>query len=55
MSPQLQSLLALILVALAAGWLVRRSLVKKKTPGCGSDCGCAASEVKAAAAKICRP
>jgi hypothetical protein len=55
MSPQLQTLAALVVVALAAAWLVRRSLAKKKNPGCGSDCGCASSDVKAAAAKIARP
>ena len=55
MSPQLQSLLALVLVALAAGWLLYRSLAKQKASGCGGDCGCPASEVKAAAAKIARP
>jgi MYXO-CTERM domain-containing protein len=55
MSPPFQTFAALVLVALAAAWLVRRSLAKKKQPGCGSDCGCASSEVKAAAAKIARP
>jgi hypothetical protein len=55
MNPQFQSFAALVVVALAAAWLVRRSLAKKKHPGCGGDCGCASSEVKAAAAKIARP
>jgi hypothetical protein len=53
MSPALQTILALALVALAATWLVRRSLAKKKA-GCGGDCGCPASEVKAAAASLPR-
>jgi hypothetical protein len=53
MSPALQSILALALVALAVVWLVRRSLAKKKA-GCGGDCGCPASEVKAAAASLPR-
>ena len=53
MSPTLQSILALAIVAFAVIWLVRRSLAKKKA-GCGSDCGCAASEVKAAGAKVSR-
>jgi hypothetical protein len=55
MSPQIQSLLALALVALAATWLVWRMLAKRKSPGCGGDCGCPASAVKAAAEKIKRP
>jgi hypothetical protein len=55
MSPTLQSILALAVVALAVAWLVRRSLAKRKNPGCGGDCGCPSSEVKAAAAKIPRP
>ena len=46
MSPKLQTVLALVLVALAAGWLVRRSLAKRKNPGCSSDCGCAADKFK---------
>jgi hypothetical protein len=41
MSPALQTTLALALVALAAGWLVRRAFAKRKHPGCGHDCGCA--------------
>jgi hypothetical protein len=53
MSPALQSILALAVVAFAVIWLVRRSLAKKKA-GCGGDCGCPASEVKAAAAAVNR-
>jgi hypothetical protein len=55
MSPTLQTILALALVALSAAWLVRRALAKRRTPGCGGDCGCPASEVKAQAAKIAKP
>jgi len=54
MSPALQTILALVIVALAAIWLVRRSLAKKKAGGCGGECGCPASEVKAAAATVKR-
>ena len=54
MSPTVQSLVALAVVAFAVIWLVRRSLAKKKAGGCGSDCGCASSEVKAAAANVNR-
>lgn len=56
MTPAVQSIIALAIVALAAIWLVRRSFAKKKAGGCGSDCGsgCPTSEVKAAAATINR-
>ena len=53
MGPTLQSILALAIVAFAVTWLVRRSLAKKKS-SCGGDCGCPASEVKAAAATVKR-
>lgn len=46
MSPALQSIIALAVVALAATWLVLRSLAKKKNPGCGGDCGCPAGGIK---------
>ena len=52
MSPTVQSILALVIVAFAVTWLVRRSLAKKKAGGCGGDCGCPSSEVKAAGAKV---
>ena len=55
MNPPIQSFLALAIVAIAVVWLVRRSLAKRKHPGCGDDCGCPATEVKARAAKITPP
>ncbi|MSU22262.1 MAG: FeoB-associated Cys-rich membrane protein [Opitutus sp.] len=55
MSPPLQSIVALAVVALAATWLVRRALAKKKNPGCGGDCGCAAPDAKFRIAKNPRP
>ena len=47
MSPALQSIFALAVVALAATWLVVRAFAKKKHPGCGGDCGCRSGELKA--------
>jgi hypothetical protein len=47
MTPEVQTIAALILVVLATTWLVLRSLAKKKNPGCGGDCGCPSSELKA--------
>ena len=40
MTADVQSLLALAVVAVAALWLARRAFAKKKHPGCGHDCGC---------------
>lgn len=54
MTPAVQSILALVIVAFAAIWLVRRSLAKKKAGGCAGDCGCPSSELKAAAATVNR-
>jgi hypothetical protein len=47
MTPQLQSVLALIVVAVAVTWMIARTLAKRKKPGCGGDCGCPPSEFKA--------
>lgn len=48
MSSQIQTLIALGLVALAAAFLLRSWLRKKKTPGCGStgECSAISPEVK---------
>ncbi len=40
MTAEVQSLLALAVVAVAALWLARRAFAKRKHPGCGHDCGC---------------
>jgi len=47
MSPQVQTYLALGVVALAAAGLIWRSLAKRRSGGCGGDCGCPSSELKA--------
>jgi hypothetical protein len=52
MTPEIQTLVALGLVALAATWLVLRAFARRRQPGCGGDCGCPASEVKTAGAKL---
>jgi len=46
MTPEFQSVAALVVVALAAAWLVWRAIVKRKKPGCGGDCGCPTEELK---------
>lgn len=47
MSPDFQTIAALVVVAVAATWLIARALAKRKNPGCGGDCGCATTELKA--------
>jgi hypothetical protein len=46
MTPELQSILALVVVLVAAGWLVRRAIAKRKNPGCGTDCGAVSPDLK---------
>ena len=57
MSSSLQTLIALALVALAAAFLLRSWLRKKKSPGCGSTgaCGAISPEVKKLQAKLKQP
>jgi len=47
MTAEMQTFSALALVAFAASWLVLRALAKKRNPGCGGDCGCPSSGIKA--------
>jgi len=54
MSAQLQTIIALAVVALAATLLVRSWLNKKKQPGCGANCGAVSPEMKRLQAKIRR-
>lgn len=55
MSSSLQTILALMLVALAAGLLLRMWFGKKKSGGCGNEhCGAISPEVKKLQAKLKR-
>ncbi len=47
MSDTFQTIAALVIVAIAATWLIARTLAKRKDPGCGGDCGCATTDLKA--------
>jgi hypothetical protein len=47
MSPELQDLAALGVVAAAAVWLVMRSFARGRKPGCGGDCGCPSGDLRA--------
>lgn len=46
MTPEVQTLLALLVVALAIGGLAWRAYAKRKNPGCGSECGAVSPELK---------
>ena len=54
MSSSLQTVIALALVALAAGLLLWSWFAKRKQPGCGGDCGAVSPEVKKLQAKLKR-
>ena len=47
MTPEYQSLAALVIVATAAVWLVLRWFSNRRKPGCGGGCGCPSEELKA--------
>jgi hypothetical protein len=45
---ELQTIAALLIVALAAAWLVRAAVKKSRTPGCGSEgCGAVSPDARA--------
>ena len=46
MSPQQQSIAALVLVALAVIGLVIRYIINRKKPGCGGECACPAQKLR---------
>ncbi len=52
MSSQLQTVLALVVVALAATYLVLRALAKRKHPGCGTECGAVSPEIRKLQARL---
>ncbi|MES2694282.1 MAG: FeoB-associated Cys-rich membrane protein [Verrucomicrobiota bacterium] len=45
MSADLQTIAALVVVALAATWLIARALAKRRS-GCGGGCGCPTEKLK---------
>jgi hypothetical protein len=54
MPPDLQTIAALVVVALAAAWLIVRAVRKRKNPGCGTDCGAVSPEIRKLQAKLKR-
>ncbi len=47
MSPEQQTIVALVIVASAAGWLIARVWIKRRNPGCGDECGCPHHKIEA--------
>jgi hypothetical protein len=47
MTGNLQTLLALLVVAVTLALLVRGAWKKRRKPGCGGDCGCPTADIKA--------
>lgn len=47
MTFNLQTVLALLVVAVTFGLLLRGAWKKRRKPGCGGDCGCPADDFKA--------
>ncbi len=55
MSATLQTIIALVIVAVAAALLVRSWFKQRKNPGCGSEgCGAVSPEIKKLQAKMKR-
>jgi hypothetical protein len=54
MSSTLQTTIALAIVALAAGLLLRSWFRKRKHPGCGDSCGAVSPEIKELQARLKR-
>lgn len=54
MSAPVQTILALIVVAIALAYLVRRAVVKHRNGGCGTDCGAISPEIRRLQAKLKR-
>jgi hypothetical protein len=46
MSPEIQTIAALVVVAITAVWLVARAIAKRRKPGCGGECACPTQELK---------
>lgn len=46
MSAEIQTIAALAIVALAAGWLIARAVAKRRSSGCGGECGCPSEKLK---------
>jgi hypothetical protein len=54
MNASLQTLVALAVVAVAAGLLVWHFFIRKKPPGCAGNCGAVSPELRKLQAKLKR-
>jgi hypothetical protein len=54
MSSAFQTIAALVIVAVAATWLIARAIAKRKNPGCGSDCTALTPEIKQLQARLAK-
>lgn len=54
MSTTLQNIIAFVIVAVAATWLVWSAVRKRKQPGCGDQCGAVSPEVRRLQARLKR-
>lgn len=54
MTSQIQTLLALAIVAVAVAALVWRAFARRKNPGCGDSCGAVSPEIKKLQARLKR-
>lgn len=52
MSSEFQTIAALVVVALAATWLIMRAIKKRKNPGCGTGCGAVSAEMRKLQSKL---
>lgn len=52
MSPEYQTVAALAVVAVAAGWLLLRALAQRRKPGCGGSCGAVSRDALDLRAKL---
>lgn len=52
MTAAVQTIVALLVVALAAAWLVRRVLVLRRQSSCGEGCGAISSDARALRKKL---
>jgi hypothetical protein len=54
MSADFQTYAALVVVAVAATWLILRAIAKRKSPGCGTDCGAVSPEIRRLQARLAK-
>lgn len=46
MTSDFQTIAALVVVALAATWMIARAVSKRGKPGCGGGCACPTQDLK---------